>query len=136
MTAYTADAVAMMRYLAGVLPGPAREIFDRAERGIDAVEAPDVALAEVLTLVGGDGVEVAGERIGMNPNEALRRLVVNGPVSVASIGEHELAVFASEVDLYTMHDGLIAATHRVHGTEAIVSKDEAFRDAGLDTVWD
>ena len=35
-----------------------------------------------------------------------------------------------------MHDGLIAATHTVHGTEAIVSKDSAFAAAGIDTVWD
>lgn len=134
MTAYTADAVAMLRYLVDRLPAAADEVFTRAERGIDSIEAPDVALAEVLTVVGG-GDTVADVPLQMTPNEALRRLVPNGPVGVAPVGEHELSVFASQVELYTMHDGLIAASHKVNGTDAIVSKDEAFDDTGLSTVW-
>lgn len=134
MTTYTADAVAMLRYIVDRLPGAADEVFSRAEQGIDSIDAPDVALAEVLTVVGG-GQPVADVPLQMTPNEALRRLVTNGPVSVAPVGEHELAVFASQTDLYTMHDGLIAATHKVRGTEAIISKDEAFGDTGLSTVW-
>lgn len=32
-----------------------------------------------------------------------------------------------------MHDGLLAATHRVQNTKAIVTKDEAFADE--ETLW-
>lgn len=135
MTAYTADAVAMLRYLVDRLPPAADEVFTRAEQGIDSIEAPDVALAEVLTALSGEGATVAGITLQLHPPETLRRLVTNGPVDVATIDEHVLAVFASEVDLYTMHDGLIAATHTVHDTTAIISKDGAFDDAGLETVW-
>lgn len=124
----------MLRYLVDRLPDAADEVFIRAERGVDSVEAPDVVLAEVLTVVDG-GDSVAGVPLRMTPNEALRRLVTNGPVGVAPVGEHELAVFASHLDLYTMHDGLIAASHSVRGADAVVSKDEAFDDAGLPTVW-
>ena len=125
----------MLRYLVDRLPARADEVFTRAERGIDTIEAPDVALAEVLTALGGGEVTVANTALQMTPNEALRRPVTNGPVVVATVGEHELAVFASRIDLYTMHDGLIAAAHTVHGTDAIVSKDPAFEDAGLSTIW-
>lgn len=45
-----------------------------------------------------------------------------------------LAVFVSETDLYTMHDWLLVASHTVNGTAAIISKDEAFTDTGIETV--
>lgn len=135
MTVYTADAVAMLRYLVDQLPARADDLFTRAERGVDSIEAPDVAMAEVLAAVGGSG-EVAGITLEMTPQQALRELVTRGPLEVATIGEHELAVYASEVDLYSMHDGLIVATHRVHGTDAVISKDPVFGDTGVETVWD
>lgn len=58
-------------------------------------------------------------------------MVSNGPVEVAPLGENKLAVLASEIDRYTMHDGLLAAAHRVQYTEAVISKDDVFADAGL-----
>lgn len=124
----------MLRYLVDRLPDAADELFTRAEQGIDSVEAPNVAVAEVLTAVGGE-TTVAGIELQTTPNEALRRTVTNGPVTLAPVTEHELAFFASEVELYTMHDGLIAATHTVRGTEAIISKDPAFAETGIETVW-
>lgn len=135
MAVYVAGAVAMLRYLVDELPGAADEVFGRAERGIDVVRAPDVQVAEVVYQVSRSDV-VAGVELAGSPNDALRGLVTDGPVDVASIGEHELAVFASEVDRYTMHDALLAAAHRVHGSEAIISNDAAFEDAGVETVWD
>jgi predicted nucleic acid-binding protein len=133
MATYTVDAVAMLRYLVDELPGAANEVFERAEQGIDFLSAPDVQLAEVLFQVSGGGV-IAGVELAGEPNDVLRRLVTSGPVEVAPIGEHELAVFASEIDRYSMHDGLLVATHRVHGTDAIVTKDREL--AGESTVWD
>lgn len=135
MTVYTADAVAMLRYLVDQLPERANDLFTRAEQGIDSIEAPDIAMAEVLTAVGGSS-EVASITLEMAPQQALRELVTNGPLEIATIGEHELAVYASEVERYSMHDGLIVATHRVHGTDAIITKDSTFRDRGVETVWD
>jgi predicted nucleic acid-binding protein len=132
MAAYMVDAVALLRYLVDELPAGADEVFERAEQGIDILRAPDVQIAEALYQVSNGGV-VAGIQLQGDPHDTLRRLVTNGLVEVASTGEHEIAVFASETDLYSMHDGLLAATHRVQNTKAIVTKDEAF--AGEETVW-
>ena len=133
MATYMVDAVALLRYLVDELPDAADEVFTRAEQGIDVLRAPDVQAAEALYQVE-NGAVIAGVKLQGDPRETLSRLVTNGPVEIASIGEHELSVFASEIDLYTMHDGLLTATHRVQNTKAIVSNDSAF--ASEDTVWD
>lgn len=132
MATYLVDAVALLRYLVDKLPDDADKIFTRAEQGIDVLRAPDVQVAEALYQVANGGV-VAGVKLQGDPRDTLRRLVTNGPVEVAAIGGHELAVFASEIDLYTMHDGLLAAAHRVQNTKAILTNDKAF--AGEATVW-
>lgn len=133
MATYLVDAVAMLRYLVDELPAAASEVFERAEDGVDTLYAPDIQLAEVLYQVG-HGAEVAGVPLQGDPRETLRLLVRNGPVEVASIGERELGVYASEVGRYTMHDGLFVATHRVLGTDGIVSKDREFTDEPV--IWD
>lgn len=133
MATYVVDAVALLRYLVDELPDAADEVFTRAEQGIDVLRAPDVQVAEALYQVAHGG-EVAGVELQGAPRETLRRLVTNGPVEIASIGEHELAVYASEIERYSMHDGLLAATHRVQNTKAIVSSDSAFGAENI--VWD
>lgn len=133
MASYTVDAVALLRYLVDELPPGANEVFERAEQGVDVLSAPDGQLAEALYQASSGGV-VAGLELTGSANEVLRRLVTNGPVGVASIGEHELAIYASELDLYSMHDALLAASHRVRGTDAIVTNDEVF--AAESTVWE
>jgi predicted nucleic acid-binding protein len=132
MATYMIDAVALLRYLVDELPDGADDVFTRGERGIDVLQAPDVQVAEALFQVENGGV-VAGVELQGDPRETLRQLVTNGPVEIAPIEEHELAVFASEIDLYSMHDGLLAATHRVQNTKAIVTNDPAF--ASEDTIW-
>lgn len=132
MATYMVDAVALLRYLVDELPNAADEVFSRAEQGIDVLQTPDVQVAEALYQVANGGV-VAGIKLQGDPRETLRQLVTNGPVEVTSIGEHELAVFASEIDLYTMHDGLLASAHRVQNTKAVVTNDEFL--SGEETVW-
>ncbi|PSQ45958.1 hypothetical protein BRD17_00345 [Halobacteriales archaeon SW_7_68_16] len=132
MATYMVDAVALLRYLVDELPDDTDEVFTRGERGIDVLRALDVQVAEALYQIE-SGAVVAGVELQGDPRETLRRLVTNGPVEIASIREHELAVFASEIGLYSMHDGLLAATHRVQNTKAIVTNDPAF--ASEDTFW-
>lgn len=134
MATYVADAIAMLRYLVDELPPAADEVFERTERGVDLLLAPDVQIGEVLYQISRNDV-VAGVELRGTPNEALRRLATDGPVDVASLGEHELAVYAGLADVRSMHDGLLLAVHRVHGTDAIISKDETFRTADVETVW-
>lgn len=133
MTTYTVDGVAMSRYLVGALPDGADDVFDRAERGIDVLEAPTIAVAEAVWATARKG-SIAGHEVETTPNAVLRGLVEDGPIRVADSGLQDLAVFGSLLDHHTLHDALLVANHRVRDTEAIVTNDEAF--AGEATVWD
>jgi predicted nucleic acid-binding protein len=133
VTRYTADGVAMARYLVDQLPSGADGIFERAERGIDVVEAPVVAVSETLWTAVEKRV-IAGVEVDTTPNAVLRGLVNEGPVQVSPADEQDLAVFGSLVEHHTLHDALLVANHRVRGTEAIVTNDEAF--GAEETVWD
>jgi predicted nucleic acid-binding protein len=132
MTRYTVDGVAMSRYLVDRLPASADEVFLRAEQGMDVLEAPTVAVSEAIWAVVNNGV-IAGVAVETTPNAVLRGLVNDGPVQVTPADEQDLAVFGSLVDHHTLHDALLIANHRVRGTEAIVTNDEAF--ASEQTIW-
>jgi predicted nucleic acid-binding protein len=133
MTRYTVDGVAMSRYLVDRLPAGADDLFERAERGIEVLEAPTVAVSEAVWTAVKKGA-IAGVEVDTTPNAVLRGLVNDGPVQVAPADEQDLAVYGSLVDHYTLHDALLVANHRVRGTEAIVTNDEAF---GTETtVWE
>lgn len=133
MTRYTVDGVAMARYLVDQLPSAADKAFERAEQGVDVLEAPSVAVSEAIWTAVNKGT-IAGVEVDTTPNAVLRGLVNDGPVQISPSDEQDLAVFGSLVDHHTMHDALLIANHRVRGTEAIVTNDEEF--AGETTVWD
>jgi predicted nucleic acid-binding protein len=132
MTQYTVDAVAMSRYLVDRLPTGADRVFERAERGVDVLEVPSVTVSEAVYTAVKKG-DVAGVSVDTTPNAVLRGLVSDGPVRVAPADDQDLAVFGSLLDHHTLHDALLVANHRVRGTEAIVTSDEAF--AGESTLW-
>lgn len=123
----------MLWYLVDALPASADEAYSRAEAGIDVIRAPDVQIAGVLYQISRGGV-VAGVELQGPPTNALAGLVDDGPIDVAVISEPELGAYGSFADQYSMHDGLLVANHRVSGTDAIISTDEAF--TGLETVWE
>lgn len=123
----------MLRYLVDALPPAADAAYERAEAGIDVIRAPDVQLADVLYQIARGGV-VAEVELRGSPTNALSALVDEGPVDLAAIGVEEMGAYGSIADQYSIHDGLLVASHRVSGTDAIISKDQAF--AGLETVWD
>lgn len=132
MTRYTVDGVAMSRYLVDRLPPNADQVFERAEQGADALEAPTVAVSEAVWAAVNKDV-IAGVEVETTPNAVLRGLVNDGPVQVAPADEQDLAVFGCLIDHHTLHDALLIANHRVRGTEAIITNDEGF-DAET-TVW-
>lgn len=133
MTRYTADAVAMTRYLVDMLPPAADEVFERAEQGVDIVEAPTVTVSEAIWTVVNKRT-VAGIDIDTTSNAVLRGLVHDGPIQVSPTDEQDLAVCGSLIDHHTLHDALLVANHRVRGTEAILTNDAEF--AGERTVWE
>lgn len=132
MTRYTADGVAMARYLVDRLPPAADEVFEQAEEGIDVIEAPTVAVSEAVWTAVNKG-DIAGVEVDTTPNAVLRGLVNDGPVQTAPADEQDLAVYGSLIDHHTLHDALLIANHRVRGTEAIVTKDGGF--GSETTVW-
>ncbi|MDR5655870.1 hypothetical protein RH831_01560 [Halodesulfurarchaeum sp. HSR-GB] len=132
MTRYTVDGVAMARYLVDRLPAAADEVFERAEEGIDVLEAPTVAVSEAIWAASKKG-KIAGIEVDVSANEVLGGLVNDGPVQVAPSDEQDLAVFASLVTHHTLHDALLIANHRVRDTEAIVTADGEF--ASETTIW-
>lgn len=132
MTRYTVDGVAMARYLVDRLPQEADKVFRRAEQGVDVLEAPTVAVSEAVWTAVNKG-DIAGIEVDTTPNAVLRGLVNDGPVQIAPTDEQDLAVYGSLIDHQTLHDALLIANHRVRGTEAIVTNDEAF--GSEPTVW-
>ena len=132
MTRYTVDGVAMARYLVDRLPPAADDVFERAEEGIDVLEAPTVTVSEAIWTAVNKRV-IADVEVDTTPNAVLRGLVNDGPVQIAPTDEQDLAVYGSLIDHHTLHDALIIANHRVRGTEAIVTSDDGF--AAEKTVW-
>lgn len=132
MTRYTVDGVAMARYLVDQLPAVADDVFERAEQGVDVIEAPTVAIGETIwTAVNKE--HIAGVDVDTTPNAVLGGLVQDGPVQVAPADQQDLAVAGSLIDHHSLHDALLIANHRVRGTDAIVTNDDAF--ASEETVW-
>jgi len=135
MATYTTDAISLLVYLVDALPRDADRIFTQAEAGETALQAPSTALAEVLYSVSRDK-DVRGVTLTGTPDEARQALVGNGPVSIAPVDEAALVEYAQVVDDFSIHDGLIVASHRARETDAIITADGAIADAGYQTVWE
>lgn len=134
MATYTADAVSLLVYLVDALPERADRLFADAEAGQTLVQAPSTAVAEVLYSVSRDK-DVRGVALSGRPEEARQALVGNGPVTVAPVDD-ELREFATVVDEFSIHDGMVVASHRSNGTDAIITTDTVIRDSECPTVWD
>jgi hypothetical protein len=135
MAAYTADAVSLLVYLVDALPPEADQVFAEAEAGETIIETPSTAIAEVLYSVSRDK-DVRGVSLTGTPEDARQALVGNGPISVAPVGDAELAEYAQLLCEFSIHDGLIVASHRAQETDAILTTDGVIGDAGYNTIWD
>jgi len=135
MQSYTADAVSMLVYLVDALPPAADRIFAEAEAGEAVLQAPSTALAEVLYSVGHDK-STRGVTLTATPEEARRALVENGPVSLAPVDDRELIEYTQVESEFSIHDGLIVASHRARGTDAIITTDSVVAEAGYPTAWE
>ena len=134
MVRYTADAVALLIYLVDALPRRADQLFAEAEAGETVIEAPSTALAEALYSVSRDK-DVRGVTLSVSSEEARQALVSNGPIAVADMGDEEIAEYTQVVNEFSIHDGLVVASHHVAGTEAVITTDGVIDEAGVDTVW-
>lgn len=135
MDTYTADAVSLLVYLVDGLPRGADRVFAAAEAGEAVIQAPSTALAETLYAVS-RGKNVRGVTLTATPEEARRALVEEGPVTVASIGSAELAEYGRLVDDFSIHDGLVVASHLAQNTTAILTSDGVITDTDYPVVWE
>ncbi|SDF00162.1 PIN domain-containing protein [Halorientalis regularis] len=131
---YTADAVALLCYLVDSLPPEADRLFAEAEAGETVIHAPGTALAEVLYSVSRDK-NVRGITLSGTPEQARSALVRDGPVALASIDDAELVEYAGLTETFSIHDGLVVASHSARDTEAIITPDGVIADSGYETVW-
>lgn len=134
MPTYTPDAVALLVYLVDPLPKRADKAFAEAEAGEAVILAPSTALSEVLYSIS-RVKDVRRVTLSGTPEEARRALLEYGPVSLAPVGDDELSEFAQVVDEFSIHDGLVVASHRARSTDAIIASDGVIEDAGLETIW-
>ena len=134
MATHTAGAVSLLVYLVDSLPERADRVFAEAEAGETVIQVPSTALAEVLYSVSRDK-DVRGVTLTGTPENTRQALVGNGPVSVAPVDDADLAEYAQVVDDFSIHDGLIVASHRARDTDAIITTDSTITDAGYETLW-
>ena len=134
MVRYTADAVALLVYLVDALPRRADQLFAEAEAGETVLETPSTALAEALYSVSRD-TDVRGVTLSVSPEDARQALVSNGPIAIADMGDEEIAEYTQVVNEFSIHDGLVVASHRVAGTEAVITTDDVIDEGGVETVW-
>ena len=131
---YTADAVALLCYLVDSLPPEADRLFAEAEAGETVIHAPGTALAEVLYSVSRDK-NVRGITLSGTPEQARSALVRDGPVALAPIDDAELAEYAGLTKTFSIHDGLVVASHRARDTDAIITSDSVIAGSDYETVW-
>lgn len=134
MKTYTTDAVALLVYLVDALPQEADRVFAEAEAGEVILQAPSTALAEVLYAVSRDK-DVRGVTLTGTPEDARHALIGNGPVSIAPIDDSALVEYTQVVEAFSIHDGMVVASHRAQETEAIITTDGVISDAGYATIW-
>ena len=134
MATYTADAVALLVYLVDALPDCADRVFAEAEAGETVIQAPSTAVAEVLYAVSRDK-DVRGVQLTGTADDVRQALLANGPVALAPVGEAELTTYSQVIDEYSIHDGLVVASHRARETDAIITSDTVLQDATVTTVW-
>lgn len=131
---YTGDAVALLCYLVDALPEGADQIFARAEAGEAVIQVPDTAVAEVIYAVSRDR-DVRGVTLTGSPEDARQALLANGPITLTPIDDAALTEFAGLVGEFSIHDGLVVASHRAHGTTAVLTSDGVIQKSGVETIW-
>ncbi len=134
MKTYTADAVSLLAYLVDALPPRTDRIFAAAEASETVIQTPSTALGETLYSVSRDK-DVRGVTLSGTPDEALRALLTNGPVSLTPFEETDITEYARVIEQFSIHDAFVVASHRARETDAILTTDTVIRESGIETVW-
>ena len=135
MRVFTADAVAVLAYLADKLPRKSNEIFKQAENGLVRIQVPEIAVGEVIyTILTGRevfGVSVPLKRISvfLDVLEASKNMFI---VNLSITGWRKVI----KIDLPDLHDRMIVATHLTTDSQALVTDDDKIGKLnGVEVIW-
>lgn len=133
--AYTIDAVSLLHYLLDILPVRADDLVERAEAGEVVIDAPFIAVVETLyTIDNRDGIR--GVPIALTPLEALEKITDESPIRIRGEDPTTLPTVVSLIGDLTIHDAMIVASHRAHGTEGVITTDTEIDALGVPVIWD
>jgi len=135
MKLFTADAVAVLSYLANKLPRKSDKIFKEAECGLARIQVPEIAVGEVIyTLL--KGREVFGVRIPLKKISLLLNVLdCSENLFIANLSINGWRRVA-EIDLPNLHDRMIVATHLTTDSQALLTDDAEIRGVReVEVVW-
>jgi len=135
MRLFTADAVAVLAYLADKLPRKSNEIFKQAENGLVRIQVPEIAVGEVIyTILKGRevfGVSVPLKKISVlfDVLDASKNMFI---VNLSITGWRKVI----EIDLPDLHDRMIVATHLTTDSQALLTDDDKIGKLnGVEVIW-
>ncbi len=135
MRLFTADAVAVLSYLADKLPPKSNEIFKQAENELVRIQVPEIAVGEVIcTILKGKevfGVSVPLKKISLllDVLEASKNMFI---VNLSINGWRKVI----EIDLPDLHDRMIVATHLTTASQALLTDDDKIGELkGVEVIW-
>lgn len=135
MRLFTADAVAVLAYLADKLPHKSNDIFKQAENELVRIQVPEIAVGEVIyTILKGKevfGVSVPVKKIlaFLDVLEASKNMFI---VNLSINGWRKVI----KIDLPDLHDRMIVATHLTTDSQALVTDDDKIGELkGVAVIW-
>ena len=135
MRLFTADAVAVLGYLADKLPHRSNDIFEQAENELVRIQVPEIAVGEVIyTILKGKeifGVSVPVKKISLllDVLETTRNMFI---VNLSIDGWREVI----ESDLPDLHDRMIVATQLTTDSQALLTDDDKIvKLKGVEVIW-
>ena len=135
MRLFTADAVAVLAYLADKLPHKSNDIFKQAENELVRIQVPEIAVGEVIyTILKGKevfGVSVPVKKLlaFLDVLEASKNMSI---VNLSITGWRKVI----KIDLPDLHDRMIVATHLTTDSQALVTDDDKIGKLnGVEVIW-
>jgi len=135
MKLFTADAVAVLSYLADKLPHKSNEIFKQAESGLVRIQVPEIAVGEAIyTILKGRevfGVNIPLKKISLllDVLEASENMFL---VNLSIVGWRKV----TKIGLPDLHDRMIVAAHLTTDSQALLTDDGEIGELQeVEVIW-
>lgn len=135
MKRYTLDASGLVHYFVDLLPAHADSVVTDAFDGEVVLELPAVAAAEA-TYIAYNRDEIAGRPFRGSPDDVGTILQADHPIVLAPTDLDVLEEMLEWQEAFPrqLHDAMIVSSHRVRGTEAVITSDRKLSDH-VRTIW-